>query len=49
MVDTNEKELLRKRKIAEIVKESDFENFGDVLEKHPGEFDLKVVDTIPLR
>ena len=49
LVDTNEAELLRKRKFAEIVKESDFSTLGEVLQNHPTEFDPKVVDTIPLR
>lgn len=49
VVDANEADLLRKRKFAEIVKESEFKTLGEVMDKHPVDFDPEVIDAIPLR
>ena len=45
----NEENLLRKRKYAEIVKESNFKDLKEVMDSHSDEFSPKIVDSIPLR
>ena len=49
LVDSNEENLLRKRKYTEIVKESDFKSLDQVLDKHPTEFTEAKIDSIPLK
>ena len=49
IINMNEEDILRTKKHVEIVRESGYQNFSDIVEKHPTEFQKDKVDRIPLR